>query len=72
MKPITYKVCDAVDALVIGAEYSAEPSGRMIRFINSSTGTTLHVWPHDVQRALCRGALKRIDENEAPVSHLPH
>ncbi len=72
MKPVTYKVCDAVDSLVIGAEYSAQPSGRMICFVNCATGTTLHVWPHDVQRALCRGALKRIDDNEAPVSLLPH
>lgn len=72
MKPITYKVCDAVDHLVIGAEYSAEPSGRMIRFVNSATGTALHVWPHDVQRALCRGALKRVDDNETPAITLNH
>lgn len=65
---VTYKVCDTCDSLTIGASYTAVPSGRMIAFTNIETGTLVHVWPHDVQRALYRGALRQQGTDNQPIT----
>lgn len=68
-KPVTYQVRDAVNCLCIGATYTATKTGRMTAFVNVKTGVKIHLYQHEIDHAIARGALREIDETSSANMH---